>query len=161
MSRRKDRLSWALIASFLIVVGLAAYYVLWPLLQPHVIVRLGDGLFSAQLITADATAKNTAHQGAELAENKAILRVYHHDALWPIDMAKRQAAFDIVWLNKDKQVIYIVKDASADSTSGTIFTPSSEARYMLELPNGTVEIKNIGIDDEAVFDENNLQGLVL
>jgi hypothetical protein len=40
---------------------------------------------------------------------------------------------DIVWLNKDKKVIYIVKNAPFDDQT-TIYKPRTPALYVIELP---------------------------
>jgi uncharacterized membrane protein (UPF0127 family) len=76
-------------------------------------------------------------------------------------MRERQELFDIVWLNSAKKVVHIVKNASADSASGAIFSSEKDARYVIELRGGTVDAKAIKINGTATFDENNIQGLKL
>jgi uncharacterized membrane protein (UPF0127 family) len=66
---------------------------------------------------------------------------------------------DIIWLDKDKKVVYIVKNAPPESYPYEHFEPKEEARYVLEVAAGTVEDKKIMIDAPATFDENNLEGL--
>ncbi len=65
---------------------------------------------------------------------------------------------DIVWLDKDKKVVYIVKNAPPESYPYENFTPKQDARYVLELPAGTVSKKSIAIGKEAMFDENAIEG---
>jgi uncharacterized membrane protein (UPF0127 family) len=123
--------------------------------------RIGDGIFNAQVISAQAYAKNGMPYIDQLREDKAVLHIYSVDAPWPIDMKQRKAQFDIVWLNNQKKVVYIVKNASAESVPDTTFAPKENARYMIELRAGTVDSKTINIEDEAFFDEGNIQGLKL
>ena len=61
---------------------------------------------------------------------------------------------DIVWLNSDKKVVFIVKNASPEGGANTIFTPKATARYVIELPAGTVASKAITVGLAAVFDIN-------
>ena len=161
MSLRRERLSWVFIVALLVVIGTAAYYVVWPQLQPNVTLHLGDGVFNARVISAKEYAKNGMPHTDQLRDGKAVLHMHESDGWWSIDMKQRRAAFDVVWLDSEKKVIYIVKHASADSASGTTFTPKEKARYMIELRGGTVDEKAITINDTAHFDENNIQGLKL
>ena len=68
---------------------------------------------------------------------------------------------DIVWLDKDKKIVYIVKNAPPESYPYETFVPKQDARYVLELPAGTVGPKSIVIGKEAAFDENTLEGFGL
>lgn len=161
MSLRKERMSWIFIGILLAAVIATAYFVLWPKLQPHVTLRMGDGVFSARLISVEQYAKYGVPHSDQLRADKAVLHVYDDDGMWPIDMKKRQALFDIIWLDSNKKVVHIVKNASAESLPSTTFSPRQDARYMIELRGGTVDVKAIGIDDEAYFDEHDIQGLDL
>lgn len=161
MSLRKERLSWVFIGVFLAAVVTTAYVVLLPQIQPHITLRLGDGVFNARVITpAEYVKKGMAYAG-QLRKDRAILHVYDSNALWTIDMKTRDTPFDLVWLDNEKKVVYIVKNASGESTPTTVFGPRSDARYIIELRAGIVDSKSIRIDQSAYFDENNIQGLKL
>ncbi|MDB5186645.1 MAG: hypothetical protein JWM07_117 [Candidatus Saccharibacteria bacterium] len=161
MSLRKERLSWIFIGALLAAVVVTAYFVLLPQLQPHLTVRLGDGIFNARVITPKDYAKNGMQHVNQLRADKAILHIYDSDGLWSIEMKDRHDSFDLVWLDSTKKVIHIVKNASAESVPATLFSPRINARYMIEMRGGSVDAKSIHIDHEAYFDENNIQGLKL
>lgn len=161
MSLRKERLSWVFIGALLAAVGATAYFVLLPQLQPHLTLRLGDGIFNARVITAKEYAKNGIQNTNQLREDKAILHIYDSDGLWSIDMKDRHERFDIVWLDHEKKVVHIVKNASSESKPSTLFSPLVNARYMIEVRGGIVDSKAIHINHAAHFDENNIQGLKL
>jgi uncharacterized membrane protein (UPF0127 family) len=161
MSLRKDVFSWGLIILVLGLVAAAAIYILWPQLQPHVTVRLGDGVFAAKVAkTSDAREKGLSGTNG-LREDQALLFVYETNDKWPIWMKDMNYPIDIVWLDKDKKVVYIVKNAPPESYPYETFTPKQEARYVLEIPAGTVGRKSITIGTEAMFDENTLEGFGL
>lgn len=161
MSRRKDALSWMLIVFVLGLIGVAAYYVFLPQLQPHVTVRLGDGVFKARVAKTDEEREKGLSGTRSLASNQAMLFVYDHDDKWPMWMKDMQYPLDILWLDKDKKVVYIVKNAPPESYPYERFVPKEEARYVLEVPAGTVSQKKILLQQAAVFDENNLEGFRL
>lgn len=158
MSRRRDVVSWLVIALALVIVVTGALYVLWPQLQPHTTVRLGDGVFMAQ-IAKTAADREKGLGGSKLNGDQALLMVYDSDGRWPITMQNSPIPLDIVWLNNDKQVVYIVKNAPVESSPYTMYTPKDPARYVVEFPAGTVDQKAITLNATAAFDENNVQGL--
>lgn len=151
MSRKKDLLSGVLVAFVLLLVGVAAVYVLWPQLQPHATLRLGDGIFTAKIANTDAERAQGLSNTDQLPANQAMIFIFDKDDKWPMWMKDMSYPIDILWLNKDKQVVYIVKNASPDSYPDK-FVPSSDARYVIELPAGTVDSKAIRTNDSAVFD---------
>lgn len=156
MSLRKDSLSWAFIALGLAVVGVTAYFVMVPQLRPQLTLRLGDGVFDAIVVRPN---QNETHDmnAQPLRQNQAVIQIYDTDGLWSIDVKKRTTATDILWLDNNKKVVYIVKHASGESTPETTFRPMESARYVIELANGTVESKSMHIGATAFFDESLLE----
>ena len=161
MSRRKDILSWGLIVFVLLLVASTALYVLWPQLQPHTDLHLGDGVFKAVVAKTDTDRATGLSNTHGLSEDQAFLLVYQSDAKWPITMQGVSFPIDIVWLNKDKQVVYIVKNAPPESYPYETFVSKEDARYVVELPAGTVGTKAVTIGSTATFDENNIKGIQL
>lgn len=158
MNRKKNALSWVLVAGALVLVGTAALYVLWPQLQPHVTVHIGDAVFTTRIArTPEERAKGLSGT-QELRQDQALLLVYDRDDKWSIWMKDMKYPLDIVWLDKDKKVVYIVKNAPPESYPYDNFVPKQEARYVLEMPAGTVSKKSIVIGEAATFDENHLEG---
>ncbi|HEX7484478.1 MAG TPA: DUF192 domain-containing protein [Candidatus Saccharimonadales bacterium] len=156
MSLRKDSLSWAFIGLGLAVIGVTAYFVLMPQIRPQLTVRLGDGVFDA-IVVRSAQNETYDVNKHSLRQNQAILRIHDSSALWSVDVKKRTAVFDLVWLNDAKKVVYIVKHASGDSVPETTFRPTESARYVIEFSGGTVESKSIHIGGTAFFDESLLK----
>lgn len=161
MSVRKDVLSWALIGMALVLVAGAAYLVLEPKLRPHVNVHIGDAVFSAQVAKTDEQRTKGLSGKPSLANDEAILFVYDTDGKWPVWMKEMRFPIDIVWLDKDKKVVHIVKNAPPESYPYESFAPMENARYVVELAAGTVAKKAIEIGGQARFDENNIEGLKL
>jgi uncharacterized membrane protein (UPF0127 family) len=72
-------------------------------------------------------------------------------------MKDMQFPLDIVWLSDTKQVVYIKQNA--DHTLGTevTYTPTADARYVLELPAGSVADASIRLGTYAQFDIGDKQ----
>lgn len=158
MSLRKERLSWVFIGLFLLVVAATVYWVILPQLQSRVTLRVGDGVFAGRVLKPQESIAQAQRDVQALRPGAAIMHVYLYDALWTIDTKHRTALFDFVWLDKDKKVVHIVKNASMESRPDTLFAPKVLARYIIELRGGTVDEKAIRIDNLAVFDEIHLEG---
>lgn len=154
MSRHKDRYTWLVVGLVLVAVAAAAYFVVWPYLRGQTTLHIGDGVFKAQVQTALNVKKTTG----ELPENKAIITIYEQEGVWQADMHERTAHYDIVWLDNDKKVVHIVKNASSESDYGAVFSPEKAARYIIELRAGTVERKAINLNGKAVFNEAKAAG---
>lgn len=161
MSLRKDIFSWGLIVLVLALVVSATLYVMWPQLQPHATVRIGDGVFAAKVVKTPEERTKGLSGTSELRSDQAMLFVYESDGKWPIWMKDMDYPIDIVWLDKEKKIVYIVKNAPPESYPYEQFEPKQDARYVLELPAGTVGKKSIIIGKSAVFDENTLEGFGL
>jgi uncharacterized membrane protein (UPF0127 family) len=158
MDKQRDALVWVLVGFTLLLVGAAAFYTLWPNVQPHVTVKIGDGVYKADVAKTNAERTKGLSGTSSLRNDQALLLVYESDDKWPIWMKDMNYPIDILWLDSDKRVIYIVKNAPPDSYPDEQFVPKKDARYVLELPAGSVSEKNIAINLQATFDETSLEG---
>jgi uncharacterized membrane protein (UPF0127 family) len=158
MSLKKDRLSWIFIGVLLVVVSAAAASVVIPQLQTQATLRLGDGVYKLRALNQRVGEKIAYRDVAELPPDKAILHMYDADKFWIMDTKNRTAEFDLIWLNKDRKVVHIVKNASSESQPDTVFSSKVLARYVVELAGGTVDQKTIRIGSTAFFEDLNVEG---
>lgn len=119
--------------------------------QPKTTLFLGDGVFTAALAETPEARTQGLSGTSPLAADEAMLFAFPYDARWSIWMKDMNYPIDVVWLDADKQVVYIVENMAPDSYP-TQYTPESTARYVVELPAGTVEAKAIGSNSVARFD---------
>jgi len=161
MSRRKDAFTWVLIAGVLLLIGAAAFYMLLPQLQPHTTVHIGDAVFTTRVAKTQDDRDKALGGTYNLRDDQAMLLVYETDGKWAVNMKDMNYPIDIIWLDKDKKVVYIVKNAPPESYPYESFAPKENARYVLEANAGIVGEKKINIGAEAMFDENNLEGVSL
>ena len=151
---RRDLGVGLIVAGIVLVVAIAFFYVVLPNLpESTTSLRLGDGVFKAQIAANDTDRIKGLSGVTELASDKALLLAFPNTDTWKIWMKDMKIPIDIVWLNQDKKVIYIVKKASPDDP--TEFEPKTPALYVVELPAGTVDSKAITTDSTAVFQINS------
>jgi uncharacterized membrane protein (UPF0127 family) len=134
----------------LILVALVVSY-MFRNFQPSSEVRLGSGVFNVQLATTDAARIQGLSGVDNLGANGGLLMIFQSDDKWGIWMKDMKIPLDIIWMNNEKKVIYIVTDASPNLGTSKIFTPVDPARYVLEVSAGTVKNAGIKIGNSAVF----------
>ena len=93
----------------------------------------------------------------ELKEDKGMLFVFNHIAQYPFWMKDMNFALDIIWLSDDLHVVYIKKNALPESylpagkAGPETFTPSQNAKYVLEVLAGFSEKNNLKVGDKMEF----------
>ena len=85
-----------------------------------------------------------------LEENKGMLFVFSKPARYSFWMKDMNFPLDMIWINENLQVIYIAKDADPSSYPGT-FSPSSDAKYVLEVNADFLEKNNLKEGDTVQF----------
>lgn len=119
-------------------------------IQSRVSLNIGDGIFTAKLANTQSLRDKGLSGVTNLSHDQALILAYPSDGKWPIDMKNMEVPVDIVWLNADRKIIYIVKNASADNVD-SVFMPKTDARFVIELPAGSVDNLNIRSGYSAVF----------
>lgn len=120
-------------------------------IQSRTTLNIGDGVFTAKLATTPSQ-RDKGLGDTTLAVDQALIYAYPSDSKWPVSVIGTKASVDIIWLNQDKKVVYIVTNASPDISSQTVFSPSTAARYVIEVAAGSVDNLNIKADSTAVFE---------
>lgn len=132
------------------------FYVLRPAMQPSTTLQLGDGIFTTDMVMVNDRQATDAIDTTKLLQNQAVLRIYGYDRILPVTVQADLAAVDLVWVNNDKRVVYIVKNVSTKTINQ--FTPVDPARYIIELAAGTVKSKAIAVGMNATFNEQRVGG---
>lgn len=134
----------------LILIAITVSYMLVNFL-PKSEVHLGSGVFTVRTAVTDPARKQGLSGVVQMDANDGLLMVFPSDSKWGIWMKDMKIPLDIIWMNNEKKVIYIVTDASPDLGTSKIFTPISDARYVLEVSAGTVKNSAIKVGDMASF----------
>ena len=139
---RRDRLTIALVVLTLALVVGIGVTMAQRFMEPRVMVMAGNGVFQASVAQTPAERTKGLSNTTRLKQTEAMLLVFDSADFWSIWMKDMNYPIDVVWLNDQKQVVYIVKNMPPDSYPKQ-FTPETAARYVLELPAGTVDQKAI------------------
>lgn len=86
----------------------------------------------------------------KLNEDEGMLFVFNHMGQYPFWMKDMNFAIDIIWLGEDLNVVYIKKNALPESYPET-FSPSQNAKYVLEVLAGFSEKNNLKVGDKVEF----------
>lgn len=153
MSKRySSAIRLAIIGLVLIAIALAAAVTIPKILTPPSNLHLGDGIFKAELAKTSPERSQGLLGRSSIDKNKAMLLAFPSSDRWKITIKDMQFPVDIVWLDQFKKVVYIVKDASTETSSTDTFRPKSNAKYVVELAAGTVDSKSINIGRIAIFE---------
>lgn len=158
MAKHEKRSTWIIVLlALLVIVGLA-YIFIANYMRPHVTLRLGDGVFRAELARTSEEHIRGLSGHTALPSNHAMLFVFDHDAKHKMWMQGMRMDIDIVWLDSDKEVVHIVRRASPDSYPN-VFKPETEARYVVELASAVSTARNIHVGMRAEFDLDEIRGM--
>lgn len=121
-----------------LVVLFAGYYVFEKVAVSQTVVRVRDHSYVATLARTDEERVRGLSGTKSLAKDHAMLFIFSQGSQPGIWMKDMNYPIDILWLDSNRQVVYLVKNASPSSYP-QIFQPSVPARYVIELPSGTIE----------------------
>lgn len=77
-----------------------------------------------------------------LPENTGLLFVFAEDGRHGIWMRDMRFSIDIVWAKEGGEIVHVEEKAGPD-TYPQVFEPDEDARYVLELPAGFLELHGI------------------
>lgn len=120
--------------------------------QPKTIVRVGDAVVTATIAQTPASRTQGLSGTTQLGAGEALLMVFPNDGIWKIWMKDMNYPIDILWLDADKKIIYIVKNAPPEAGTSVVYEPESPARYIVELSAGTVDRAVVAIGQTTMFE---------
>lgn len=153
--QQDNRNTFIVIIIVLIVIAVAAFLLIRDR-QSKLPLVLGDGAFQATVLRTESEREKGLSGTDSLAANAAMLFVFPSDGKWSVWMKDMKYPIDIVWLDSNKQVVYLVKRATPESYPDTTYVPRTTARYIVELPAGTIQSKSITMKTKAIFNDEGL-----
>jgi len=87
-----------------------------------------------------------------LDEDKGMLFVYDKEGEYSFWMKSTLIPLDIIWFNKDKEIVFISKDTQPciEDECQPIY-PNTNAQYVLEINSGLTDKLNMNIGDKLDF----------
>ena len=116
----------------------------------HIDLKVGNTVFDMAVSDTESLRSMGLSGVAGLKNDEAMLFVFPQEGLWGFWMKDMQFSIDIVWLDKEKKVVSFEKNVSPDTFPKTFF-PKTNAMYVVEFIEGTVEKNKVHIGDQFVF----------
>lgn len=86
---------------------------------------------------------------------EGMIFVFENPGKFGIWMKDMRFAIDIIWLDQDKKIVDIVTNVAPESGKKdaelTVYKPRADAKYVLEVNAGLVDLNHIQIGDQASF----------
>jgi len=121
--------------------------------QPESIpVSLRGELFNVELADSRQERKTGLMFREHLKDNEGMLFKFDKEAIYPVWMKNVLIELDIIWIDKDKKVVFI-KESAQPHKKGPhpSIRPTKKALYILEVNAGTVGRTALTIGDEVDF----------
>lgn len=138
-----------IVGFFVIIIALAVSYMV-SAFRPTTEVRIGSGVYHLWVADTEASRIQGLSGVDKLDPNGGLLMAFPEDGLHGIWMKDMKVSLDIVWLDANMKVVHIVTNASPELSTSKTFAPKTLARYVIELPAGSV--KNAGIKTGTVVE---------
>ena len=146
-TQAKRKLIKSVLIVIAVVVGVAA--LLWQMNNQHQVLQLHGNTYHMTVLRTPDELTRGLSGSSSLGQDQAMLFVFPQDDEWAMWMKDMNYPIDMVWLDSNREVVYLVKDAQPSSYPKTQFKPDEKARYVIELASGTIERTGIAIGDPA------------
>jgi len=88
----------------------------------------------------------------DLPANSGMLFIFENETARSFYMKNMLIPLDIIWMDKDKKIVFIKKDAQpANFDSYEVIRPDKPAMFVLELNAGKVDMIGLSIGDTLQF----------
>jgi hypothetical protein len=127
-----------------------------PQKTPDVNLTIGSLSVKARVANTTALRKKGLSKMDSLPFGQGMLFVFDKNAVYGIWMKDMKFAIDILWLDENKKVTDIVTEVPPEEgkkdSELTIYNPTHNSKYVLEINAGLVKLNNIHAGDQANFE---------
>jgi len=89
----------------------------------------------------------------ELGDNEGMLFIFEEEGFHSFWMKNMVISLDIIWLNKEKKVVYYIEDVPpCKEEKCPSYVPFRKAKYVIEVKAGFIKKEKIKIGDEIKFE---------
>jgi uncharacterized membrane protein (UPF0127 family) len=84
--------------------------------------------------------------------NKGMFFIFENEGEYSFWMKNTLINLDIIWINKDKEVVFISKNTQPCSSDSCLtFNSDKKAQYVLELNGGVTDKIGLNVGDKVIF----------
>lgn len=147
-----------LIATSLLVVSLICVSILFKKdsvenkghLGQAIEVHIGQNVIEAEVANTEDTIIRGLSGREKLGDRSGLLFIFVKPGNYGFWMKDMNFPIDIIWLDENKKIVFIKKDA-APSSFPEVFYPNSLSVYVLEVISGFSEKNNLKNGDQIYF----------
>lgn len=118
---------------------------------PGQYVKLGSETFSLEIADNDVLRSKGLSSRDSICNRCAMLFVFEKEGDYRLWMKDMNFSIDMVWLDKNKRIIYRKENVSPSTFPETFGPNDNKTLYIIELPAGTFEKLNLDIGQEIFF----------
>ena len=138
--------------AILILVVVVAYSYLTLKTVKFTTVKIGNATVKAEIADTPLKEMRGLMFRKSLGANEGMIFTFGSEDYYGFWMMNTSIPLDMIWLNSNKQVVYIQKDAQPCTiTSCPIYRPSAPGQYVLEVNAGFADAHNIKAGTKAQF----------
>lgn len=114
------------------------------------ILIIGETIFNLEIADSNEKRIKGLSYRYNLPKDSVLLFVFEKEDFHGIWMKNMYFPIDIVWLDKNKQVVHIEENIYPN-TFPKVFMPTQKSLYVLEFNQGVIKEKNIKIGNSVKF----------
>ncbi len=145
------RFLWTLVPVLVLVSAAFVFFDTSDSVSPGLVpITVGEAKLVAGIADTEAERAQGLSGRSELAQDEGLLFIFPNPGIYGFWMKDMRFAIDILWFDADKRLVGISRQIDP-STYPQSFAPQAPAQYVLEVPAGYAEAKNIKLGDQLTF----------
>lgn len=114
------------------------------------VLKLGGQSFTYETAVTQAQQERGLSYRQSLGKYQAMLFMFDRPGIECFWMKDMNFPLDMIWLNANKQVVYIERNAQPSSYPNS-FCPDAATQYVIEVNAGTVTATGLRVGDQVSF----------
>lgn len=151
-SRSEHYVVWLVILA--VVGGLVAFvaYNFLPSAAHSAEVVVGAKTFQAKSVAVTSAREAKIAREGLVGRDQVLLLRYDKKSAWAVEANELKLPVDTVWISENKKVLYVYKRMQPAPTA-VYNVPTNNVRYVLHLPEGSIDKYSIYVGKMIQFDE--------
>jgi uncharacterized protein len=121
-----------------------------------VITEINSRKYKMELANTNESRSKGLMFREKMDKDKGMLFIFERESIYPFWMKNTYIPLDMIWLNKNKEVVYIQKDVkpcknSLEAICKSI-VPTAKAMYVIELNTGQTDELDLKIGNKINFE---------
>jgi uncharacterized protein len=114
-------------------------------------VCINNNCFNVEIAQSSREKARWLMERESLAEDAGMLFVYKEEAYRSFWMKNMNFPIDIIWINKDKEIVGITDNASVCKENCPSYRSPEKAMYVLEINGGLAATLDIAVKDKIIL----------